>query len=157
MPPMDRDTYMTSRVEDQLNWLRRASRGNKRAFLSLRIFEIVLGTSITILSAYTARVSWGPLAIAMAGGGIAISGGWLALTRNQENWVRYRSLSESLKREKYLFLTGSSPYDDGETSFAHFVTTAESLMLEERAQWARQVAQQVDAGGTAAPPAEGRS
>jgi hypothetical protein len=144
MPVLDRDTYLTSRVDDQLRWLSHASKVNKRTFLSLRLFEIVLGTSITIISPYAASLPWGPSAIAMAGGGIALSGGWLALNRNQENWVRYRSLSESLKREKYLFLTGAPPYDVEQTSFATFVTTSEALMLDERAGWARQVSQQVE-------------
>lgn len=145
MPVLDRETYLNSRVDDQLSWLSRASRANKRVFLSLRIVEIVLGTSITIFSPYAARLPWGPLAIAMAGGGIALSGGWLALNRNQENWVRYRSLGESLKREKFLFLTGTPPYDLEKTAFTRFVAASEALMLEERAGWARQVSQQVEA------------
>ncbi|MDM7953934.1 MAG: DUF4231 domain-containing protein [Cyanobium sp. CZS 25K] len=157
MPALDRDAYLSSRVDDQLSWLSRASKANKRVFLSLQIFEILLGNSITIFSPLAARVSWAPLAIAVAGGGIALSGGWLALSRNQENWVRYRSLSESLKREKDLFLTGSPPYDQGETSFKHFVTATEALMIEERAGWARQMSQRADAGVPMSPPAGGRS
>lgn len=157
MPVLDRDTYVTSRIDDQLSWLSRASRANKRVFVSLRIFEIVLGTSITIFSPYAARLAWGPLAIAVAGGGIALSGGWLALNRNQENWVRYRSLGESLKREKYLFLTGTPPYDIETKAFTAFVTTSEGLMLEERAGWARQVSQQVEADVPVSPAAATRS
>jgi len=151
MPVLDRETYLTNRVDDQLSWLSRASKVNKRVFLGLRIFEIVLGTSITIVSPYAARLPWGPLVIAMAGGGIALSGGWLALNRNQENWVRYRGLGESLKREKYLFLTGTPPYDVEQGAFTRFVTTSEALMLEERAGWARQVSQQVEADVPVSP------
>ncbi len=151
MPALDRDTYLSSRVDEQLNWLSRASRTNKRVFLSLRIFEILLGTSITIFSPYAARVAWAPLAIAVAGGGIALSGGWLALSRTQENWVRYRSLSESLKREKFLFLTGSPPYDRHQTSFPQFVTATEALMIEERGGWARQISQQAEPGEAVSP------
>jgi Protein of unknown function (DUF4231) len=145
MPALDRDAYLSGRVDEQLNWLSRASRSNKRVFLSLRILEILLGTSITVFSPYANRVAWAPLAIALAGGGIALSGGWLALSRSQENWVRYRSLSESLKREKFLFLTGSPPYDRGDSSFTQFVTATEALMIEERAGWARQLSQQEEA------------
>jgi hypothetical protein len=87
MPVLDQDTYLTSRMDDQLCWLDRASKANKQGFLLLRIFEIVLGTSITIVRAYASTLSCGPLAIALAGGGIALSGSLLALNRNQENWV----------------------------------------------------------------------
>lgn len=157
MPALDRDTYLSSRVDEQLTWLSRASKTNKSRFLRLRIFEILLGTSITIFSPYAAGVSWGPLAIALAGGGIALSGSLLALNRNQENWVRYRSLAEALKREKYLFLTGSPPYDNEAKSFTSFVAATEALMIEERAGWARQIAQQADAGDPVSPPAACRS
>jgi hypothetical protein len=153
MPALDRDTYLSSRVDEQLSWLSRVSKINKRRYLGLRIFEILLGTSITIFSPYAARVSWGPLAIALAGGGIALSGSLLALNRNQENWVRYRSLNEALKREKYLFLTGSPPYDDEETSFTRFVASTEALMSGERASWARQMSKKADAGDPESPSA----
>jgi hypothetical protein len=154
MPPLDQDKYLSSRVDEQLAWYSRTSRANKRGFLRLRIFEIALGTSITIFSPYAVKVGdLGALAIAVAGGGIALSGSLLALNRNQENWVRNRSLSEALKREKYLFLTGTAPYDDKEKAFARFVTAAEALMADERAGWARQAAQPADASVSAAPPA----
>jgi hypothetical protein len=154
MPPLDQDEYLTSRVDGQLDWYSRTSKANKRGFLRLRIFEIALGTSITIFSPFAVNFrDWGALAIAVAGGGIAISGSLLALNRNQENWVRNRSLSEALKREKYLFLTRTPPYDDEEKAFTRFVMAAEALMADERAGWARQAAQPADASVSASPPA----
>lgn len=158
MAGLDRDQYLSTRVEDQLTWLNKASKANKNGFLGLRILEILLGTSITIFSPHAANISWGPLAIALAGGGIALSGSLLALNRNQENWVRYRSLNEELTREKFLFLTGSPPYEDEETAFTSFVTATEALMIAERAGWARQIAQQADASvpGYQSDPAEAK-
>lgn len=147
MPVLDQDTYLSSRVDEQLGWLERASKANKQGFMRLRIFEIVLGTGITIFSPYASAVSWGPLAIALAGGGIALSGSLLALNRNQENWVRYRGLDEALKREKYLYLTRTPPYQDEATAFHTFVTTMEALMLEERMGWAKQMAPQGEEAG----------
>jgi len=147
MPALDRDTYLSSRVDDQLSWLSRASKNNKRVFLSMRIFEILLGTSITIFSPFANKVGWAPLAIAVAGGGIALSGGWLALCRNQENWVRYRSLNEALIREKYLYLTRTSPYQHEDTAVRCFVTAVEALLLEERTGWAKQISQQDEEHG----------
>lgn len=44
---------------------------NRSRLLNLRIFEILLGTSITIFSPFAAVISWGELAISLAGGGIA--------------------------------------------------------------------------------------
>jgi len=137
MPSLDPDSYLKQRVDDQLRWLSQASKTNKRQFLAWRILEILLGTSITILSPLSRSLPWAPLTIAVAGGGIAVSGALLALSRSQENWVRYRSLAEGLKREKYLFLTATPPYEKGDDAFPLFVLAAEDLMGEERGGWAR--------------------
>jgi hypothetical protein len=97
MPSLNQDSYLKQRVDDQLQWLSQASKTNKRQFLAWRILEILLGTSITILSPLSRSLPWAPITIAVAGGGIAVSGALLALSRSQENWVRYRSLAEGLK------------------------------------------------------------
>jgi hypothetical protein len=151
---MDQESYLNNRVDEQLSWLGQASEAAKKGFMRLRILEILLGTAITVFSPYAGRFGWGPLAIAMAGGGIALSGSLLALNRNQENWVRYRSLNEALKREKLLFLTGATPaYQNDRQAFASFVITVESLMSEERSGWARLISQQSDVPGAASPKA----
>jgi hypothetical protein len=152
MTTMDQESYLSKRVDDQLSWLSKTSKASKRGFMRLRIFEILLGTAITVFSPYAGQFGWGPLAIAMAGGGIALSGSLLALNRNQENWVRYRSLNEALKREKFLFLTRATPaYQNDQQAFASFVIAVESLMSEERSGWARLISQQSDLPGAASP------
>jgi Protein of unknown function (DUF4231) len=150
MTTINSETYLQDRLDQQLTWLSNASRANKRAFLRLRILEILLGTGITIFSPFSSRLPWGSLIIALAGGGIAVSGSLLALNRHQENWLRYRGLAESLKREKYLFLTGTSPYNDSSTAFPQLVAVTESLLGEENSHWNRQMSQQSE---TPAPQA----
>lgn len=153
---LDADAYLQDRLDQQLTWLSKASRANKRTFLQLRILEVLLGTGITIFSPFTARLGWGPLAIALAGGGIALSGSLLALNRHQENWLRYRSLAEALKREKFLFLTGTLPYDDPSTAFPRLVTACESLLSAENSHWSQQMSQQSAAPAIQnKPPADG--
>lgn len=133
-----RDSYLDQRVEDQLRWLSRSSRRSKTTFIGLSLVEIFLGTAITLGSPFLGDNQWGRVLVAIAGGGIAVSGSILALTGSHENWIRYRSLAEQLKREKYLFTTETPPYD-GEPveSFHKFVHRVESMMLEERGAWAR--------------------
>lgn len=135
---LDRDAYIEQRVDDQLRWLGQSSRRSKKVFVRLSIVEILLGTAITIGSPFIGESLWGRTLIAIAGGGVAVSGSLLALTRSQENWIRYRSLAEQLKCEKFLFTTGAPPYDgQPEQSFHHFVNQVESMMLEERGAWSR--------------------
>ncbi len=152
MAPLDCDTYLQERLNQQLSWLSQVSRANKRAFLRLRLLEVLLGTGITIFSPFSARWGWGPLAIALAGGGIAVSGSVLALNRHQENWLRYRGLAEALKREKYLFLTGTPPYDDSSNAFPRLVAACESLIGAENSYWSQQMSQQSESPSPHAEP-----
>lgn len=145
MPMLDADAYLHDRLDQQLAFISKASRANKRTFLRLRILEVLLGTGITIFSPFATRWGWAPLAIALAGGGIAVSGSILALNRHQENWVRYRGLTEALKREKYLFLTSTLPYDDPTTAFPRLVTACESLLSVENSHWSQLMSRQSEA------------
>jgi len=145
------DQYIEERVNGQLEWLSSASRSNKQQFFRLRILEILLGTSITILSPFARSLDWVPLLLALAGGGVAVSSSVLALNRNQENWIRYRSLTEHLKREKYLFLTGASPYDKEAEPYKAFVRIAEDLMLAERVAWTKQQPDQAEKNSSPEP------
>lgn len=149
MPRLEPDTYISERLDAQLQWLSRASRRNKRQFVLWRAFDILLGTCVMIFSPFARTVPWVPLWLAIAGGGIAISGSLLALNRNQENWVRYRTLAENLKREKYLFLTGTAPYDHAD-AFRQFVATSEAMMLDERLVWGRRIVDVAPKAATAA-------
>ncbi len=140
MTMLDSDAYLHDRLNQQLSWLSKASRGNKRNFLQLRILEVLLGIGITIFSPFAMQWGWrGALALSLAGGGIAVSGSLLALNHHQENWLRYRGLAEALKRQKYLFLTGTCPYDDASTAFPRLVSTCESLLSVENNQWSQEM------------------
>lgn len=139
MPHLDEEAYLHERVNPQLDWLSQASTRNKRRFVRSRLSSIVLGALITVLSPYAGRSgplqSWIPLILQLAGAGVAVSGSLLALNRHQENWVRYRSLDEALKREKMLFLTAAIPLYQGSDAFPHFVERAEAIMQEEQSNW----------------------
>jgi hypothetical protein len=141
---MDSETYLSERLEPQLDWLSKASRTNKKAYLRYRMLGIVLGAGITILSPYSDKnVKWNgialvPLVLQLCGAGVALSGALLALNQHQENWLRYRSLKEALEREKWLYITGSSAPYSGSDSFRRFVCNAEAMMGEERSIWLNQ-------------------
>ncbi|MFN7899627.1 MAG: DUF4231 domain-containing protein [Synechococcaceae cyanobacterium] len=131
------ETYLQERLEEQISWLSQASQSNKRAFLRLRLLQILLGTAITIFSPFSTRFSWGALAVSLAGGAVAVAGSLMALQRHQENWLRYRSLAQALKHEKYLYLTDTPPYDAADSAFQRLVSTCEALMAAESNQWIR--------------------
>jgi len=59
----------------------------------------------------------------------------------QENWIAYRSTCESLKHEKYLYTTGTKPYD-GSGSFNLLVQRVEMLISKENSSWAELIKKQ---------------
>ena len=62
----------------------------------------------------------------------------LGLYNFQENWIKYRATCESLKKEKFKFITQVSPYDDDNT-FALLVEHVEDLISKENTDWSQQL------------------
>ena len=129
------DDYLKERVDDQIDWYDRKSLTNQHWFKRLRIIEIVAAASIPFLSAYMTQ---GELLIRLIVGAlgvvITVIAGVIALYQFQENWIEYRTTCESLKHEKYLFLTRAEPYD-AEDPFPMFVERIEGLISVENTKW----------------------
>jgi len=132
------EDYVKSRLEDQISWYSRKSSMNQRMFKRLQLVTIIFSTSIPFLTAYTSdneivRVIVGLIGIAVAAI-TAISG----LYKYQENWLAYRTTSESLKHQKFLYLTGTEPYHD-EDAFNLLVQNVEMTISKENSNWSKQM------------------
>ncbi len=104
------------RLEDQLNWYGDKSAWNQRWYKGLRITQVVLATSIPLVS--IANVAWIKWVTSFFGGLIAILEVIQHLNQFGTFWVQYRSTAEHLKHEKFLFLSESGPYRDLQTEDA---------------------------------------
>ncbi|WP_051563804.1 DUF4231 domain-containing protein [Enterovibrio calviensis] len=133
---MDESAYLKDRVDDQINWYGTKSKSNQRWFKYLRVVEIVSAAIIPFIAGYSKSIPYGTVVIGLFGVVIAICAGLAALNKYQENWLMYRTTCETLRHEKYLFMTATKPYD-GDDAFGHFVTRVESLISKENTQWAR--------------------
>jgi hypothetical protein len=131
---MDADEYIKERVEDQIRWLSDKSRWSQCWFKKLRAVEIVLGCAIAFLVGYADAHAAVKVAAGVLGVLIAAIGGLLSLYRFQENWVEFRVTAESLRREKFLFLTQAQPYN-GEERFQFLVSRVENILGAENAKW----------------------
>lgn len=135
---MTAEEYLKDRLDEQIEWYNKKSGLHKRGFRWLRVIEIVAAAAIPILSAYsrdwlTVRVS-----VAILGGLIAVIAGVMGLYQFQENWTHYRTTAEALKHEKYLYETGTEPYNV-EKPFPLLVQRVESLISKEHSGWVQQV------------------
>jgi len=134
---MNAEEYIKQRLEDQIGWYDRKSKASQRMFKGLRLAEIILAALIPLVAGLTADSiwSWSTLT-ALLGASVAILAAVLALYQYQEHWIEYRTTSESLKKEKYLFLTKTEPYN-GENAFETLVQRVETLVSKENTNWAQ--------------------
>lgn len=74
--------------------------------------------------------------LAIVTSGIVAIGTTLVRAFNyQENWINYRTTSETLKKEMYYYKAKLSDYHDAEDPEAIFVQRVESLISRENTMW----------------------
>jgi hypothetical protein len=131
---MTEEEYLKQRVEEGIKWYSRKSSYNKKMFRQLRIIEIVAAAFIPVLAGFVSKVGRLDYLIAALGLVVVIVAGVISLFRFNETWTNYRTTAESLKNEKYLFITKSDPYHTKE-AFSLFVQRIETLISSENKNW----------------------
>ncbi|MEA5402257.1 DUF4231 domain-containing protein [Arcicella sp. DC2W] len=130
---MTEQEYIEQRLDEQMNFFAQKSKINKTNYVRTKVLIIVLSASLPLATKYSDVPSF-PAIISFIGVLIAILSGLDALFNYHESWVNYRKVREVLKREKFLYLTKSGPYQ-GNPPFQQFVTNIEAIMSTENAEW----------------------
>jgi hypothetical protein len=120
------------RLEDQIAWYDKNSLRCHLFFKVLKAVVIVCAALIPLLSGLQVTPPW---LIGSVGALIAVLEGLQQLNQYQQNWIRYRSTCESLKREKYLYLAKAGPYAGVSDEHALLAERIESLGSQEEAKW----------------------
>lgn len=136
---MNIESYITERLDDQINWYSTKSTKNQNTYKIIKILEMIFATSITILSVFVTNYPWLRIIIILSSASIAIFTGVHGIYNFHENWVQYRSISETLKHEKYMFLTKAGVYNlADDTSLGKLlVERCESIISHENINWAQ--------------------
>lgn len=133
---MTAEEYITSRVDDQIAWYSKKSSWNQRVYKIAQTVEIVLASSIPFFAGFASQMNWASILIGSFGVIIAVIESLSKLYKLHENWIQYRSTSELLKYQKFLFTTQSAPYTTtDETVFNLFVRNVEQIVSSENNQW----------------------
>ena len=119
---MNQDEYIQNRVDRQIDWYNRKSENNQQWF--------------RLLTGEPAQMGDPQLIVGGLGLLVAVIAGVLGVYQFQELWTGYRTTCEALKQEKYLFLTKTPPYDQGDP-FPLFVQRIENTISKEHANWAQ--------------------
>lgn len=132
---MDEKTYLSSRVDDQINWLGIKAASNQKKYKMLRTTSLFASVLVPLLSGYSEKFGLSvTIVVGVLGAIVAICQGLLALNRYHENWVEYRSTAEALKREKIMYATHTTPYT-AQNSFNLFVENTEKILAGENQKW----------------------
>lgn len=130
------EEYIEKRLGDQIAWYDRKSATNQRWFKRLRFAEIVAAATIPFLSGFADRSLAIKIAIGALGVFVAVIASVLGLLQLQMHWMQYRAIAELLKKEKFLFLTQTDPYNKDD-AFHLFVQRVEALLSKENIEWAQ--------------------
>lgn len=147
--PMSMDDYVQTRLDDQIDWYDKKASINQNRYKRLQLMAIIFGASIPLLTAISFKEfeTLFRFIIALLGSAIAVVSGVLSLNKYQENWVKYRSCAEVLRREKYHYLTSTGNYTvDNADRDALFVGRCENIMANEQTDWMKAILPQRLAG-----------
>jgi hypothetical protein len=139
------EEYVEQRLSDQISWYDRKSSTNQRWFKWLRFTEIVAAATIPFLSGFAGNSFPIKIAIGALGVVVAVVASLLGLLQLQERWIEYRATAESLRREKFLFLTQTDPYDKDD-AFHLLVQRVEALLSKENTEWTQSMMKQLKKG-----------
>ena len=140
---MNATEYITERLDDQIGWYDGKSLSSQSWYKRLRMVQLAAAALIPFFTSYLSpEMPATKVVVGLFGVAIAVITAMLDLFRFQEHWIEYRTTCESLKKEKFLFLTGSDPYSsDPGTKFRLLVQRVEALISKENSNWAHHVQQ----------------
>lgn len=135
---MNTDEYLKDRLDDQISWYDRKSSANQKYYKRLRIAEFVLAALIPFLAGFVTFHGSVQLLIGLAGVCIAVITALHGLYQYEKLWIEYRTTCESLKKERYLFLTETTPYSSSiEENLKLLVQRVEMLVSKENTNWSQ--------------------
>ena len=135
--PISEVEYLKERLEDQINWYDKKSTKCQKYYKWHKVIEITAAALIPILAAQSSSFKAVAIIISILGSAIVVIEGLVNLGKYHENWIEYRSVSETLKQEKYMYLTQSGVYKTSkEDAFELLVERIESVISKENVNWA---------------------
>jgi len=143
---MNEEQYISERVDKQIVWYGQKSQNAQKCFKALRGFEIIAAALIPIIAGFGGEDLPITFILGSLGALIAVASAFISLNQYQENWIEYRTTCESLKHEKFLFLTRAAPYHD-EKPLIIFVQRIESLISKENNTWSQYAQSNVEKTG----------
>lgn len=128
--------YIKLRLDDQQQWFSQKSSKYQKLYKRFKKIEIVLISLIPLVTILPFQNDICNKILTIALSVIAaIIKYFNIIDTNFDLWVKYRNISEALKAEKYLYITGASIYDNSDSAFKLLVERVESIISKSNEQW----------------------
>lgn len=119
-----------ARLEDQIAWYDRKSTAAQHVYRRLKLLEVTVAASISVVAGISA-----PAALtASLGGVVVVLEALQHVYGYHDNWILYRSTTEALRHERYLYLAKAGPYA-GRDRHRILAERIEGLISQEHAKW----------------------
>jgi len=127
------EKYIKERYQDQIKWYSDKASSNKQFYSIFQWGVIVLSASVPVLiAAVPKEFEWLTIVISIL---LAIGTAGLKTFKFQETWINYRTISETLKKEKYFYDAELDDYANAQDKEGVFVERVESLISRENSLW----------------------
>jgi hypothetical protein len=124
------------RLEDQIKWYDNESASAKRMFKRLKTATLGISVSIPLSAAFATHYPlYTGVITGVMGASIALLEGLQQLNQYHQNWITFRSTTEALNHEKFLFLATAGPYAAASNPRSVLAERIESLVSLEHAKW----------------------
>ena len=120
--------YLQNRWQDQEEYHAKKATRYKRWHLGLQVMVALGAVSVPVLLGITSVPKVAPTLLSLL---VAIATAIENVFHFGENWRSFRYVSETLKRERFLFEVGAGPYKSSKTALLRFVENCESVINAE--------------------------
>jgi len=125
--------YIEDRIEDELAWYSAKASSNKKWYYGLVSIQIVLAAMIPFVTLFS-DIEITKYMIALLATIVTIVSGALSTFQYQKKWIEYRTTSETIKHEKFMFLSKINPYNLKNRNSV-LVKRIEALISKENTSW----------------------
>ncbi|WP_430597397.1 DUF4231 domain-containing protein [Enterococcus sp. AZ177] len=132
---MHENEYLNNRVEHQIAWYNNKSNDSQKKYKRIKYAIILTSASIPFLINLNIESIWIKAIVSLLSIVITISEGIVSLNKYNEVWIEYRTVCESLKYEKFMYLNKAGIYENKENSYPYFVERVESIISKENNNW----------------------
>ncbi|MCY3991229.1 MAG: DUF4231 domain-containing protein [Caldilineaceae bacterium] len=127
------DSYLEERYESQVHWYESRSGRYKSYYHIFQWLAIILSSTLPAVIVLTPEGE--NLISVIPSIFLAIVTSALKSFKLQENWVSYRTIAETLKKEKHYFDAEANGYAAVENKEQFFIERVETLISRENTMW----------------------